>query len=92
MTNGSTHETRCPARRSIAEHETHPMSFRQNEDLNRSHKMHLMYEDLARAHIDARLADARERRVGAQLARSRRLARQAKRVNEQVRLVLARSV
>ncbi|HYO32973.1 MAG TPA: hypothetical protein VES21_09005 [Nocardioidaceae bacterium] len=54
--------------------------------------MHLMYEDLARAHIDARLADARERRVGVQLARSRRLARQAKRVNEQVRLVLARSV
>lgn len=92
MTNGSTHGTRCPAGRSIAEHETHPMSIRQNEDLNRSHKMHLMYEDLARAHIDARLADARERRVGVQLARSRRLARQAKRVNEQVRLVLARSV
>jgi len=92
MTNCSTHETRRSSRWGIAEQEIHHMTFHQNKDLNRSHKMHLMYEDLARAHMNARMADARERRLGVQLARSRRLARQAQRVNEQVRLVLARSV
>ena len=54
--------------------------------------MHLMYEDLARAHMDARLAEARERRRSVQLVRARRLARRADRANERVRLQLARAV
>ncbi len=67
------------------------MSITQNEDLNRRNKMNLMYEDLARVHMEQRLRQARERRRSVQMVRVRRLNRRAERVNEQRRLVLARS-
>lgn len=53
--------------------------------------MHLIQEDLARAHIDARLRQARELRRGHQLNRARRLAVKAERASQQARLLLARS-
>jgi hypothetical protein len=40
-----------------------------------SFKMNLMHEDLARAHISARLAEARDLRRSRQLHRSRRWSR-----------------
>ena len=59
---------------------------------NRSTEMHLIQEDLARAHIDARLQQARDLRRGNQLSRARRLALRAERVSAQARLLLARSL
>jgi hypothetical protein len=59
---------------------------------NRSRTMNLMYEDLARAHMQARLEQARELRRGHHLSRAQRLARQADRVSQQARLLLARSL
>jgi hypothetical protein len=58
---------------------------------NRSIKMNLMHEDLARAHMQARLDEARELRRGRELSRSRRSARQAERASRQARLQLARA-
>ena len=55
-------------------------------------EMNLLQEDLARAHMDARLSEARELRRGLHVMRSRRLARRAERASQQVRLLLARSV
>jgi len=52
--------------------------------------MNLLQEDLARAHMDARLSEARELRRSYQLSRSRRLARKAERAAQQSRLHLAR--
>ena len=46
---------------------------------NGSIKMNLMHEDLARAHIDARLAEARELRRSHQLRRTQRLVRRSRR-------------
>ena len=54
--------------------------------------MNLIHEDLARAHIEARLAEARELRRGNQLSRARRLANRAERASQQARLLLARSL
>lgn len=54
--------------------------------------MYLMEEDLARAHMDARLAEARELRRGHHLTRGRRLARKTERASQQARLLLARSL
>lgn len=54
--------------------------------------MYLMQEDLARAHIDARLRQARASRLGYKLSRSDRLARRAERAKQQARLLLARSL
>lgn len=54
--------------------------------------MNLMYEELARAHTDARLAKARDLRRGLYLGRAQRLARKAERVSEKTSLVLARSL
>lgn len=68
------------------------MSITQNDDLNRRNKMNLMYEDLARVHMEERLRQARERRRAAQMTRVRRLTRRAERVNEQKSLVLARQM
>jgi hypothetical protein len=53
-------------------------------------EMNLLQEDLARAHMDARLQEARERRRSYQLSRAQRLARRAERASEQSRLALAR--
>ncbi len=54
--------------------------------------MNLMHEDLARAHIDARLQEARERRRADVVQRSQRLARRAERASQRARLLLARSL
>ena len=59
---------------------------------NRSKKMNLMHEDLARAQMSARLGEAQELRRGHQLAMARRLSRRAERAAHQARLALARSV
>lgn len=59
---------------------------------NWSNTMNLMQEDLARAHMNARLEQARELRRGAYLHRAHRLARKAERVSQQARLLLARSL
>lgn len=57
---------------------------------NRSTTMNTMHEDLARAHMDARLGEAQQLRAGYQLARARRLSRKAERAAQQARLALAR--
>ena len=54
--------------------------------------MNLMHEDLARAHMRARLDEAREMRRGNQLRRAQRLARRAERATQQARLLLARAL
>ena len=59
---------------------------------NRSKKMNLMHEDLARAHMAERLGEARERRRGHQLVLARRLSRRAERAAAQARLALARTL
>ncbi|MEJ7707874.1 MAG: hypothetical protein WKF82_11755 [Nocardioidaceae bacterium] len=58
----------------------------------RSTDMNLIQEDLARAHMDARLEQARELRRSSQLLRAKRLASRAERASQQARLLLARSL
>jgi hypothetical protein len=62
-----------------------------NDNLNWSNAMELMQENLARAHMDARLREARDRRQEAELRRERRLAKRAERAAARGRLVLARA-
>ena len=57
-----------------------------------STKMYLMHEDLARAHMQARLSEARELRRSHQLSRSQRLARRAERSSKRTGLRLARAL
>jgi hypothetical protein len=64
----------------------------QTTEPNRSTAMNTMHEDLARAHMDARLGEARQMRTGHQLARARRLSRKAERAAQQARLALARAL
>ena len=52
----------------------------------------LVAEDLARAHISARLEQAQSARRGHQLATARRLSRKAERAAAQARLALARVI
>ena len=54
--------------------------------------MNLMYEDLARAQMSARLGEAHSQRRGHQLALARRLSRKAEEAAQQARLALARAV
>ncbi|MEP7089575.1 MAG: hypothetical protein ABI776_05640 [Nocardioidaceae bacterium] len=54
--------------------------------------MNLIQEDLARAHLAARLGEAHELRRGHRLASARRLSLRAERASEQARLALARSL
>lgn len=54
--------------------------------------MNLIHEDLARAHIEARLEQARELRRSHQLSQVQRLARRAERASQQARLLIARSL
>ena len=61
-------------------------------DENRSIEVNTMHEDLARAHMSARLGEAQELRAGHQLARARRLSRRAERAAQQARLALARAL
>lgn len=57
---------------------------------NRGTTMNTMHEDLARAHMAARLGEAQQLRAGTQLARARRLSRKAERAAQQARLAFAR--
>jgi hypothetical protein len=59
---------------------------------NRSKKMNLMNEDLARAHMSARLGEAQQARRGRRLAMARRLSHRAERAAHEARLALARSL
>jgi hypothetical protein len=59
---------------------------------NRSKKMNLMNEDLARAHMSERLGEAQQSRRGRRLAMARRLSRRAERAAHEARLALARSL
>jgi hypothetical protein len=52
----------------------------------------LMNEDLARAHMAARLGEAQSLRVGNRIARARRLSRKAEQAARQARLALARAL
>jgi len=54
--------------------------------------MNLMHEELARAHRDARLRQAREQRLSSSLHRARKLALRAERASQQARLLLARAL
>jgi hypothetical protein len=60
--------------------------------LNRSKKMNLMHEDLARAQMAARLGEAHELRRGHHLALARRMSRKAEQAAQQARLALARAI
>ena len=62
-----------------------------NQDLNWSNKMNVMHEDLARAHMYARLGEAQQLRE-AKMARARRISRKAERAAQQARLALARAL
>ena len=59
---------------------------------NRSTEVNTMNEDLARAHMSARLGEAQELRAGHRLVRARRLSRKAERAALQARLALARAL
>ncbi|MGI8577490.1 MAG: hypothetical protein ACR2KG_06120 [Nocardioidaceae bacterium] len=59
---------------------------------HRRKQMNLIHEDLARAHIEARLEQARELRRSHQMSRIQRLARRAERASKQAGLLLARSL
>ena len=63
-----------------------------NQDLNWSNEMNLMHEDLARAHMSARLGEAQQLREARSTARARRLSRKAERAAQQARLALARAL
>lgn len=62
------------------------------KSLIRRIKMNTMHEDLARAHMSARLGEAQQMRRGRQLVMARRLSRRAERAAQQARLVIARSL
>jgi hypothetical protein len=53
--------------------------------------MSLIHEDLARAHISARLQEARDERRAALIARTQQAAKRAERKALQARLLLARA-
>ena len=59
---------------------------------NGRNDMNLMHEELARAHMAARLGEAHELRRGHQLARARRMSRKAEQAAQQARLALARAI
>jgi hypothetical protein len=58
----------------------------------RSSEMELMFEDLARAQMSARLGEAQQQRRGHQLAQARRISRKAEKAARQARLALARAL
>lgn len=53
---------------------------------------YLIHQEVARAHIDARLSEARKSQREQQLARAVRLSRRAERAAAQARLALARAL
>jgi hypothetical protein len=62
-----------------------------NNNLNWSNAMELMQENLARAHMEARLREARDRQQAAELRRARRQAKREQRAAARGRFVLARA-
>ena len=54
--------------------------------------MYLIHEDLARAHMSARLEEARAERRAALVSRAQRAAKRAERKALQARLLLARAL
>ncbi|KRF30282.1 hypothetical protein ASG94_19945 [Nocardioides sp. Soil805] len=54
--------------------------------------MSTMQQDLARAHMTARLGEAQQNRRGHQLALARRMSRKAEQAAQQARLALARAI
>jgi hypothetical protein len=65
--------------------------MKHNDNLNWSNVMELMQENLARAHMEARLREARDRRQAAEVRRARREAKRAQRAAARGQLVLARA-
>jgi len=63
-----------------------------NTNRVRSTQMNLLYEDLARAQMSARLGEARELRRGHALVKASRLGRKAERAAVQAKLALARAL
>jgi hypothetical protein len=63
-----------------------------HKNFERSIAMNLIQEDLARAHMNARLHEARIARRGHALAAARRLSRKAERAAAQARLAAARLI
>jgi hypothetical protein len=63
-----------------------------NDLTNRSRKMNLMHEDLARAQMSERLGEAQAMRRGHRLALVRRASRRAERAALEARLAVARSL
>ena len=59
---------------------------------NGRNDMNLMHEELARAQMTARLGEARELRLGHQMAVARRMSRKAEKAARQARLSLARAL
>lgn len=60
--------------------------------IERSKTMSILSEELARAHLSARLEQAQIERRGHHLAAARRLSRKAERAAAQARLALARVI
>ncbi|WP_441251581.1 hypothetical protein [Kitasatospora sp. McL0602] len=56
---------------------------------NRTLEMHLLQENLARAHMQQRLQEAEHERTAVRLARATRLARRAERASMRARRALA---
>jgi len=61
-----------------------------NTETNRSSAMNLMYEELARAQMSARLGEAQAQRRGRNAVVARRLSRRAERAAAKARLAAAR--
>ncbi|MER5635757.1 hypothetical protein ABT095_02235 [Kitasatospora sp. NPDC002227] len=59
---------------------------------NRTLEMHLMHENLARAHMQERLQEAEHERQGVRVARAARLVRRAERASLRARKALALAV
>jgi hypothetical protein len=68
------------------------MTSQDNEQNRRKIMMNLMHEDLARAHMAARLGEAQQLRRGRQQVAARRLSRKAEQAARQARLALARAM
>jgi hypothetical protein len=79
----------CPDQSTVSESTTHHMISNQNRSTDMNH---LMTEDLARAHMSARLGEAQQLRMGSRVARARRLSRKAEKAAQQARLALARAL
>ena len=68
------------------------MTNQDTEQNRRKIMMNLMHEDLARAHMAARLGEAQQLRRGRQQVAARRLSRKAEQAARQARLALARAM